>query len=210
VKHVPLQGDPADLPPLHMLLPLLTALVLAPAHWLGFGPSPKAHPSPPAPEGDMQRRRHLIARACGILAALCLAGMMLLTVADVTLRAISNTPIRGVYELIELLLAGTFFLALPAVFLRDDHILVNLFDTVAPRLVSLLGRVYAALAAIILGAIAWQGFLAAADSFAFNDMTADLGIPRVWHWAALLVGIVAAAVAALAMAWWRSGGSEHP
>jgi TRAP-type C4-dicarboxylate transport system permease small subunit len=152
----------------------------------------------------MERQRRLFARVCGLLAALCLAGMMLLTVADVALRAAMNTPVRGVYELIELLLAGTFFLALPAVFLRDDHILVNLFDNALPRLVSPLKRIYAGLAAIVLGVIAWQGSLAAADSFAFNDVTADLGLPRIWHWTALLVGLVASAVAALAMAWWRS------
>jgi TRAP-type C4-dicarboxylate transport system permease small subunit len=132
--------------------------------------------------------------------------MMLLTVADVALRAAMNTPVRGVYELIELLLAGTFFLALPAVFLRDDHILVNLFDNALPRLVSPLKRICAGLAAIVLGVIAWQGSLAAADSFAFNDVTADLGLPRVWHWSALLIGVVASAVAASAMAWWGSDG----
>lgn len=154
----------------------------------------------------MQRWRLHIARGCGLLAALFLAGMMLLTVADITLRAAFNTPIRGVYELVELLLAGTFFLALPAVFLRDDHILVNLFDNALPRLVPLVKRLNAALAAVVLGVMAWQGFLAAADSFAFNDMTADLGLPRLWHWTALLIGIVASAAAASAMAWWGSDG----
>jgi TRAP-type transport system small permease protein len=149
----------------------------------------------------MERWRYLIARVCGLLAAIFLAGMMLLTVADVTLRAVFNTPIRGVYELVELLLAATFFVALPAVFLRDDHIVVNLFDASLPRSVPLLKRINAALAAIVLGVIAWQGLLAAADSFAFNDVTADLGIPRYWHWTALLVGVVASAVAACAMTW---------
>lgn len=149
----------------------------------------------------MERWRHLMARVCGLLAAIFLAGMMLLTVADVSLRAAFNTPIRGVYELVELLLAATFFVALPAVFLRDDHIVVNLFDAALPRSVPLLKRINAALAAIVLGVIAWQGLLAAADSFAFNDVTADLGVPRYWHWTALLVGVVASAVAACAMAW---------
>ena len=98
------------------------------------------------------------------------------------------------------------FVALPAVFLRDEHILVNLFDNALPRLVPHLKRANAILAAIVLGVIAWQGFLAAADSFAFNDVTADLGLPRVWHWSALLIGVVASAVAASAMAWWGSDG----
>jgi TRAP-type C4-dicarboxylate transport system permease small subunit len=155
----------------------------------------------------LQRWRHLASTACGVVAAIFLLAMMLLTVADVALRAAFGTPIRGAYELVELLLAGTFFIALPAVFLRNDHIVVNLFDSALPRLVPLLKRTTAGLAAIILAVIAWQGFLAAADSFAFNDVTADLGLPRYWHWAALLIGAVASTIAALAMA--RSGNGER-
>jgi TRAP-type C4-dicarboxylate transport system permease small subunit len=154
----------------------------------------------------MQRWRHLTARACGAVAAVFLLAMMLLTVADVVLRAALNTPIRGVYELIELLLAGTFFLALPAVFLRDDHIVVNLIDDLAPRWVPALKRLASVLAVMVLAVLAWQGLLAAADSLLFNDVTADLGLPRVWHWTAVLVGLVASGLAALAMV--RSRGEE--
>ena len=49
-------------------------------------------------------------------------------------------PIRGIYELVELLLAWTFFMALPAVYLRDDHILVNVIDEYAPNAVPWLNR----------------------------------------------------------------------
>ena len=66
--------------------------------------------------------------------------MMLLTVADVALRAVGNRPIRGTLELIELLLACAFFLALPAVFRRDEHIVVDVVDPVAPRWVPRLRR----------------------------------------------------------------------
>jgi TRAP-type transport system small permease protein len=125
--------------------------------------------------------------------------MMLLTVADVTLRAAFNTPLRGVYELVELLLAGVFFLALPAVFLRDEHIVVDVIDTVAPRWVPSLRRVADALAVVLLAVMAWQGWLAACDTLVFGDVTADLGLPRILHWMPLLAGVVGAAVAALAM-----------
>ena len=108
--------------------------------------------------------RVIASRLCGIIAAVMLAAMMLLTVADVSLRAIFNMPIRGVYELIELLLAGTFFLALPAVFLRDENILVNVIDDMAPSWVPLLKRIAAVLAAIMLGLIAWRGYLQAVDT----------------------------------------------
>jgi TRAP-type C4-dicarboxylate transport system permease small subunit len=126
--------------------------------------------------------------------------MMLLTVADVTLRAAFNAPLRGIYELVELLLAGVFFLALPAVFLRDEHIVVDVIDGVAPRWVPALRRAADALAVGLLVVMAWQGWLAARDTLAFGDVTAELGLPRILHWMPLLAGVVGAAAAALVMA----------
>ena len=147
----------------------------------------------------MNSWRAILSRVCGGLAAVFLAAMMLLTVADVALRAAVSAPISGVYELVELLLACTFFLALPAVFLRDDHIIVNVVDNLAPHRVPLLRRLAAALAVVILGLMAWQGFVAARDSYEFHDVTAELGLSRVWHWTPLLIGVVGAGLAALAM-----------
>jgi TRAP-type C4-dicarboxylate transport system permease small subunit len=135
-----------------------------------------------------------------LLAALCLAAMMLVTAADVALRGFFNFPIRGTYEIVELLLTGTFFLALPAVFLRDDNIVVNVVDDVSPRWVPVLKQISAVLAAAILGVMAWQGWLSARDVYEFRDVTADLGIPKIWHFIALLVGIVGACITALVMA----------
>ena len=61
----------------------------------------------------MKRWRATCSLICGVLAAVALAAMLLITVADVTLRAFNNLPIRGAFELVELLLAATVFLALP-------------------------------------------------------------------------------------------------
>jgi TRAP-type transport system small permease protein len=131
--------------------------------------------------------------------------MMLLTVVDVTLRAVLNAPLRGVYELVELLLTGAFFLALPAVFLRGEHIVVDVIDGVRPRWVPVLRRAADVLAVGLLAVMAWQGWLAAGDTLAFGDVTAELGLPRILHWIPLLLGVVGAAVAALAMAVSRRG-----
>ena len=153
----------------------------------------------------MKRWRDLCSLVCGVAAAVCLTAMLLLTVADVTLRAALNLPIRGVYELVELMLAGTFFLALPCVFLRDENILVNAIDDLAPRFVPALKRAAELLSVVVLAVMAWQGLIAARDSLEFNDVTADLALPRFWHWLALLVGVIAAGLAALAMALRRKG-----
>jgi TRAP-type C4-dicarboxylate transport system permease small subunit len=123
--------------------------------------------------------------------------MLLLTVADVVLRGLFNYPIRGVYDLVELLLAATFFFALPCVFLRDENILVNSIDDFAPRWVPALKRAANFLALLMLAVMFWQGFIAARDSYEFHDVTGDLGLPRTWHWMALLIGVIGSALAAL-------------
>jgi TRAP-type C4-dicarboxylate transport system permease small subunit len=122
--------------------------------------------------------------------------MMLLTVVDVCLRAVFNLPLRGTYEIIELLLACTFFLALPAVFLRDENILVDVVDGLAPRAVPFLRRLAAAIAVAVLGMMAWQGWKAAAETLVFNDVTSDLSIHRLVYWIPVLAGMIGAALAA--------------
>ncbi len=125
--------------------------------------------------------------------------MMLLTVADVVLRAVSNVPIRGTFEIIELLLACSFFLALPAVFLRDEHLLVDVIDPIAPRWVPRLRRIAEVIAIPVLALMAWEGFKAASETLVFNDVTSDLSIHRLWYWIPVLIGLIGSAVAAVAM-----------
>jgi TRAP-type C4-dicarboxylate transport system permease small subunit len=149
--------------------------------------------------------RAFAAKICGWTAAACVAAMVLLTVADILLRAAANRPIPGAVELVELLLAGSFFLALPAVFLRDGHIVVDVVDGMAPRGVPLLKRIAAALAVLALALMAWQGWISASDALAFGDVTSYLSIPRIVYWIPVLAGIVGAALAALAIA---AGGDE--
>jgi TRAP-type C4-dicarboxylate transport system permease small subunit len=147
-----------------------------------------------------ERWRSRISVTCGLIASVFLGGMLLLTVSDVVLRALSNRPIPGVYDLIELFLAGTFFFALPCVFLRDENILVNSIDDLAPRWVPMLKRAANLLALVMLVLMAWQGLIAARDSYEFHDVTGDLGLSRAWHWLVLLIGVIGSALAALAMA----------
>jgi TRAP-type C4-dicarboxylate transport system permease small subunit len=147
----------------------------------------------------MTRWRTACSTVCGVLAAICLAAMMLITVADVSLRAFFNVPVRGTYEIVELLLTGTFFLALPAVFLRNDNIVVSVIDDFWPRSVPWLKQASAVLAVAVLAIMAWQGWLAARDTYEFGDVTADLGMPKIWHFIALLAGLAGACAAAFVM-----------
>lgn len=147
----------------------------------------------------MIRWRSFAVRLCGVLAGIFLTGMMMVTVADVVLRTFFNIPIRGTLEIVELLLAGTFFVALPAAFLRDDHIVVDIIDRAMPGRVNWLRRLGLLLALVMLGLMAWQGWRAAQDTLIFNDVTSDLEWPRIWYWIPVLAGLIGSGVAALVL-----------
>jgi len=151
---------------------------------------------------------HLAARLFGTLAAVFLAAMMLLTVADVVLRAFFNYPIQGMLELIELGLACTIFLALPAVFLRDEHLVVDVIDHLTrPSVVRILDLIGALTSLGVLVVMAWQMVPLARAMHEFGDVTSDLSIPRIWYWVPVLLGVVASAVATLVfiVRWRRRG-----
>jgi len=139
--------------------------------------------------------RNTAAAVCGWAAGIALAAMMLVTVADVLLRAVASRPIRGTLEIVELLLACTFFLALPASFLRDEHIVVDIVDGLAPRWVPALRRIAGMIAVVLMAAMAWQGWIGAKDTLVFNDVTSDLALPRIWYWIPVLTGMIGGALA---------------
>jgi TRAP-type C4-dicarboxylate transport system permease small subunit len=138
---------------------------------------------------------------------LFLAAMMLLTVADVVLRSFFAIPIRGTSELIELGLAASVFLALPAVFLRDEHLVVDVVDQFASRpLVRLLDLAGAVISLAVLALMAWQMVPLARTMAEFGDVTSNLSIPKLYYWVPVLVGVIASAAATLFfIVRWRRG-----
>jgi TRAP-type C4-dicarboxylate transport system permease small subunit len=144
----------------------------------------------------------------GAVAAFFLAAMMLLTVADVALRAFVNFPIRGILELVELGLACTIFIALPAVFLRDEHLVVDVIDhLVRPAWVRRLDLAGAVVSLAVLVVMASQMIPLAKTMYEFGDVTSDLSIPKIYYWIPVLLGVIASALATLVFIarWSRRG-----
>ena len=134
------------------------------------------------------------------MAAAFLAAMMLLTVADVLLRAFFGYPVRGMLELIELGLACTVFLGMPAVFLRKEHLVVDAIDQLTrPAVVRLLDLAGALVSFGLLAFMAWQMVPVAKGMYEFGDVTSDLSIPKIYYWIPVLLGVVASAAASLAL-----------
>jgi TRAP-type C4-dicarboxylate transport system permease small subunit len=128
----------------------------------------------------------------GYVAAAFLAAMVLLTVADVLLRTFFSYPIRGMLELIELGLACTIFIALPAVFLREGHLVVDVLRQ--RRMLDLMGTL---VSLVVLAGMAWYMLPIARNMYEFGDVTSDLSLPRIWYWVPVLFGVGASAVVTL-------------
>ena len=139
----------------------------------------------------------LISRYAGYGSAIFLVAMMLITVADVALRALFNLPITGAYDLVQLFLVGTVFLSIPEVFLHDENIVIDFVDHIFGRTVVSLLKAIANLAALtFLVVLSWRMVQPALDSMKFGEVSPDLSIPMVVHWALMIAGIVLALPAA--------------
>jgi TRAP-type C4-dicarboxylate transport system permease small subunit len=131
--------------------------------------------------------------------------MMLVTVADVVLRAAFNFPLLGTAELVEFGLACAVFFGLPAVFLRDEHLVVDVIDHFAPaRVVRWLDLLGALVSLGVLAVMGWQMLPVARSMYEFGDVTSSLSIPKIYYWIPVLVGVFASAAATLFfIARWR-------
>jgi TRAP-type C4-dicarboxylate transport system permease small subunit len=132
----------------------------------------------------------------GIAAAAILFLMMLLTFADVVMRYLFNRPIRGGFEITEMMLLVLIFAGLPLVSHADEHVSMDFIDRMLPpRLARLLARAVHALCAAVMFFLAWQIWLKAGKVAAYGDTTDILRLavaPFVYFMAAmiLLTGLV--------------------
>lgn len=150
----------------------------------------------------MQKAFDRAARIFGLAAAVFLIAMMMITVVDVSLRSLFKIPVFGTFDLVELLMVATIFLAVPATYLREEHVVIDVIDHVAPRrLVTVLRWIGTVLTLIFLVVMGSQMIEPALDKIAFGDVTLELGIPKYIHWVPILLGTFFSAVAVCAILW---------
>src|SRR5690348_498067 len=122
--------------------------------------------------------------------------MMVLTFADVVARYLFNRPIRGGFEVTELLLLVLIFAGLPLVSHADEHVTMDFIDRMLPRrAMAALTRVVHGVVAAIFLILSWEVFLKAQRISRYGDTTDVLLIsigPFVYFMAAmvLLTGLV--------------------
>jgi TRAP-type C4-dicarboxylate transport system permease small subunit len=119
----------------------------------------------------------LVEALLGIVASVILLGMMLLTFVDVVARYVFSRPVRGAFEITELMLLVLIFAGLPLVSFTDEHALMDFIDRLLPvRAQRALEGLVQAVCAALMFLLAWQVWLKANRIWAYRDSTDVLRI----------------------------------
>jgi len=117
-------------------------------------------------------------RRLALLGGWLLVGIAVVTVLDALLRKLLSRPIQGTFEATELVLAAIIFFALPYTGLVDGHVSVDLLTgRLGARAQSVIVAVNALVCAIVLGFIAYQMGLLAAEYGRTARTTITMRIP---------------------------------
>lgn len=139
------------------------------------------------PQHQWERRTDAV---LGIAASAILFCMMLLTFVDVVARYVFNRPLRGAFEVTELMLLVLIFAGLPLVTHADEHVTMDFID----RLLGFRGRdrvarVVQALCAVLMFLLTWLMWRKAGTIAAYGDTTDVLKIvvaPFVYFMTAMI------------------------
>jgi TRAP-type C4-dicarboxylate transport system permease small subunit len=117
-------------------------------------------------------------RVLGAAAALLLFGLMALTTVDVVSRYLFNWPLRGAFEVTELLLLTLIFAGLPLASRAGEHVTLDFIDLLlGPRSRPLLQRAVDLACGLIVLALAWRVWVKAGTIAGYGDTTDVLRIP---------------------------------
>jgi len=128
--------------------------------------------------------------ALGLAASILLFGMMLLTFADVVARYLLNRPIRGAFEITELLLLVLIFAGLPLVSHADEHVTMDFIDHMLPAApLRVLERAVHVICSAVMFFLTWQIWIKAGRIADYGDTTDVLRIvvaPFVYFMTAMI------------------------
>jgi TRAP-type C4-dicarboxylate transport system permease small subunit len=127
-----------------------------------------------ATSAGLKRRADLL---LGVVASAVLFAMMGLTVVDVVARYVFNRPLRGAFEVTELMLLVLIFAGLPLVSFSDEHATMDFIDRVlGPRAQRWLERGVQLVNGAFMLFLAWLVWLKANRIWGYRDTTDVLRI----------------------------------
>ncbi len=165
--------------------------------------------------GPMLHRRHLEAAAApfGHAAAIFLVAMMLFTTGSVAVREVTGWTFVGDVDIMVLGFAACVFVALPAITLRGEHVMVDFIDHVAPprmrRWLDWIGLI----ATVLFLAVSFAASIQPAfDKLEGGEESMSLAINRFWFSLPILIGLATSCVSAVmvGIVWTRGQPGHRP
>jgi TRAP-type C4-dicarboxylate transport system permease small subunit len=132
------------------------------------------------------------------LAMLALGVMMLIIVADVTMRYVFGSPIHGAYDVVEVSLLVFVFHGLSACFFARQNIVIDLIDTIVPaRVTHALVRMSDLITVALLAVMIWAMVSPASQAFEYGDKKLELGLKLWVLWTIAIAGLACTLFCAL-------------
>ena len=138
------------------------------------------------------------------VAMLAVLGIILVTLADVLMENLFHRPVKGAFELVELLLGFVVFFGIADVFRSEANICVDVIDhAVGSRGRSVLQAFGAFSSFTFLLILGWAMIGPAWDTVTYPQWTQEIGIPLYAFWVPILIGTALAIIAAVTVCWRR-------
>lgn len=151
-------------------------------------------------------RLDALLRGIALLGMVVLGGAILLTLADIVTRSLSDNAIGGTVDVTQLCVMACAWWGIPFAFARSGHVRLEVGETLLPpRLRHGLDALASLLGAVFVGLIAWYGWDSAALAADYGDVSQNVAIPMTVYWGFLLSGAVLSVLACLVIAL-RHGG----
>ena len=113
-----------------------------------------------------------------------------LTVLDIVLRSVSTATVHGLTDIVSLCTMIGAMLAIPFGFASDQQVSVDVFTArMAPTVQRRLMLASALMGAVFLAGVFWFSTEQMLLEAGYGDRSQSIGIPMVWYWIPLLVGV---------------------
>lgn len=142
-----------------------------------------------------------LTRRLSDVAALAVAAMTFLTIADILMKNIFHRPISGTFEMVELALVVAVFLGFPEIFRGQTNIVVDIVDHLfrpgLARVFKIAGTLVTLCFLVLLG---WAVWAPAWDTVDYPQQTQEAGISLTVFWIPILLGIALSIACTVAVA----------
>ena len=125
-----------------------------------------------------------------------------LTVLDIVLRTVSSVTVHGLTDIVTLCTMCGAILAIPYGVAKDQHVSIDVFTSrMSAKAQKLLMLFAAFLSFLFLGGVFWFSVQQMITEFGYGDRSQSIGIPMVWYWLPLVLGVGLSALASLWIVW---------